>query len=173
MADLTIEEIEQIAQKHESIAQDAERLLAGRPEGADAVEHYGRMCALSAVAIRQLLKDRQWRDIDDVAKNGSSHLFLCIWEDQTGYAEQKIVLRWDIDGWFDWNSVRLHESIPVAYIPLPSPPDVRDLSVAERSSTGQPPFACSYTAVGDSRAYSVLIPKFSSSPDGDKTDTGE
>jgi hypothetical protein len=69
--------------------------------------------------IRHLLQAQRWRPIDEEAKNGKPHLFLCRWQDQVGYAEVQIVLSWDIDGWFDWDNVKLDDSIPVAYVPLP------------------------------------------------------
>jgi len=78
--------------------------------------------ARTANALRQLLSATEWKPIDEEAKNGKPHLFICRWKDQVGYAEEQIVLRWEIDGWFDWDSVKLNESIPVAYMPLPPSP---------------------------------------------------
>lgn len=68
----------------------------------------------------------RWKPIDDIAKDGKSYLFVCRWKDQVGHAEERIVLRWEIDGWFDWDGVKLHESIPVLYLPIPPAPDTEE-----------------------------------------------
>lgn len=86
--------------------------------------------------IDHLLQAQRWRPIDEEAKNGKPHLFLCRWQDQVGFVEEQIVLRWEIDGWFDWDSVKLDESIPVAYLPLP--PSSFEEPTTEATPSGQP-----------------------------------
>ena len=112
MSDITIKEIEEIAALCEQYA----TCTLSEPEAGE-----GGLWGNTALSLRRLLAERQWRPIDGEAKNGKPHLFICRWEDQYG-AEERIVLRWEIDGWFDWDSVKLNESIPVAYMPLPEPP---------------------------------------------------
>lgn len=113
MADMSIEEIETHLA---NLDNQAETLADQFCIPADETDP-----GVSASIIRQLLKDREWRDIDDQAKNGKTILindgdtvWPAVW-DEAGDKEYP----WKL--FDDGEENRMMEKYVVNYTPLPSP----------------------------------------------------